>query len=396
MEVDVLRVLHVISGDLWAGAEAQVYTLISNLVRMPGIEAAAAVMNEGELAVRLRQAGVKVFVFHEQHRGPIGILFRLRGLMNEWRPDIVHTHREKENILGAIANWSAQRVPSVRTAHGGPELRSTLAGFRAVRRQAIERLDRWCAQSLQARIVVVSRELAKRLSHSLPAEKMVVIENGVDAAALSAEVGVAEFRVAEPTCVHLGIIGRLVNVKRVDLFLQMAALLSRSGFEQSWRFHIFGDGPFRAELEVMARRFEIACIVTFHGHRQDIATCIAGLDAVVMCSDHEGMPMAALEATALGVPLIAHAVGALPEITPAEFLVTEQSATAYAQRVRRALQSDGQAISRRKAEEVLARLSAENNARRVRTLYEQVIAEANPGPSPPATTANSRLGAHEK
>jgi glycosyltransferase involved in cell wall biosynthesis len=380
----VLKILHVISGDLWAGAEAQACVLISGLVRIPGIEAAAAIMNEGELAGRLRKQGVRVFILYEQDRGPIGILFRLRAVIEEWRPDIVHTHREKENVLGAIANWSARKVPCVRTAHGGPEYQRGGGGLRAARRRVIERLDRWCARRLQARIIVVSRELAIRLSHVLPVEKMVVIENGVDAPTLSAQVGSAEFRRAAPDCVHIGIVGRLVHVKRVDLFLQAAALLNRKGPERSWRFHIFGEGPLRAELEAMSRRCEIADIVMFHGYRQDIATCIAGLDALVMCSDHEGMPMTALEAAALGVPLVAHAVGALPDIAPTEFLVSEQSAIAYAQGVRRALQSDARAITRKMAEGVLARFSADANARAVHALYEQVVAEGNGMvPSPP-------------
>ena len=371
---DVLKILHVISGDLWAGAEAQAYTLMSSLALISGIEVAAATMNDGELASRLRHAGITVFVLNENTRGSIDILFHLRDIMAQWSPQIIHTHREKENVLGSIANWWNTGVPSVRTVHGGPERPAGMHVLNTVRRLVIEKLDRWCAENLQDRIIVVSKELATRLSQELPTEKMVVIENGVDAARLIVEAGVPDFRNNEPTCRHIGLVGRLVNVKRVDLFLKTAALLASTPSKQPWRFHVFGDGPLRAELETMSRELKITSFLRFHGHKRDIATCIAGLDALVMCSDHEGLPMTALEAAALGVPLVAHAVGAMPEITPTEFLVTEHTPAAYARGILRSIQDDGKEIARKMAEGILAKHSAEANAQRVLTLYRMLAA----------------------
>jgi len=371
----VLKVLHVISGDLWAGAEAQAYTLLSTLVRMPGLEVGAALMNEGELARRLREVGVEVCVLDERKLGSVKIFFRLRGLLHDWRPHVVHTHRQKENILGALANRTTRNVPCVRTVHGGAE-HAREPGLRGMRRAALDWLDRSCGGSLQQRIILVSRELRTRLGQAFPAGKIVVIENGVDAAALTAQASIAEFRSQEPRCTHVGLVGRLVGVKRVDLFLETAALLQREWSERSWRFHVIGDGPLAGSLHESARASGIADIVTFHGHRADIATCLNSLDALVICSDHEGMPMTALEAAALEVPTVAHAVGGLAEVVAPEFLVRQHSAAGYRDGVLRALQSDGRAIARRKGRQVLAEYSAEVNAERVRSVYEQLVAES--------------------
>ena len=60
--------------------------------------------------------------------------------------------------------------------------------------------------------------------------------------------------------------------------------------------------PLRSDLQVLSEQLRISGVTTFHGHRADIATCIGGLDALVICSDHEGMPMTALEAAALEFP----------------------------------------------------------------------------------------------
>lgn len=362
-----------ISGDLWAGAEVQTYTLISHLVGMPDVRVAAALMNEGELADRLRGIPVEVFLMDERRLGALRILAHLRAVMEAWRPDVVHTHREKENILGSLANRLTGNVPSVRTVHGWVEHQSR-GGLARMRRAVLSALDRWCARTLQQRVIAVSKELAIKVARELPAERIAVVENGVDRTALLAELRTAQFRMSKPAATHVGIVGRLVEVKRVDLFLHAAALLcAQQG--RDWRFHVFGDGPLRARLEELSDRIGLAEAVTFHGHRSDVATCIAGLDAVVICSDHEGMPMVALEAAALGVPTVAHAVGGLTEVIPQEFLVTRHDASGYADGLRRALQDNGREIAARGTLQVLTQYSAASNADRIRGLYEQVIAE---------------------
>lgn len=373
-----LRVLHIASGDLWAGAEVQAFGLMSHLARMPDTEIAAALMNDGTLADRLRSIGVSVHVLDEQNTGSLGILKRLRRVLRTCRPDIVHTHREKENILGSLANRLCGNVPSVRTVHGAKE-HSGMPGWRRVRYRMITYLDRWCGIALQQRVIAVTRELGIKMAEEFSLGKVAVIENGVDLEELKSGIRVAEFRTVEPDTIHVGIAGRLVEVKRVDIFIETAALLLRGRPERSWRFHIFGDGPARPRLEQIAEQLQVGDKVVFHGHRQDIATCVAGLDALVICSDHEGMPMISLEAAALGVPTVAHAVGGLIEVVPKEFLVARHEACGYRDGVLRVLSPDARAIAAKCAAETPARFSAQRNAERVRALYEQVLAERNVG-----------------
>jgi len=369
-----VRVLHIASGDLWAGAEVQAFTLISHLARLPETEIAAVLMNDQTLADKLRSIGIATYVLDERRTHSIGIFVRLRRVLRSWQPDVVHTHRQKENILGSLANRSCRNVPSVRTAHGANEL-SGGTGWGAVRRRMVTRLDRWCGRALQQRVIAVTRALGVQLTAEFPAEMVTVIENGVDFEEVRRERGVAEYRAKEPNATHIGIAGRLVEVKRVDLFIETAALLLRERPERTWQFHIFGDGPLRRSLEELSARLQTREKVLFHGHRQDIATCVGGLDALVMCSDHEGMPMVSLEAAALGVPMVAHAVGGLLDVVPEEFLVTRHDPHGYSSGILRALRADGCAIAARGAIGSLARFSAQRNAERVRALYEQVVAE---------------------
>lgn len=368
-----LRVLHIASGDLWAGAEVQAFTLMSHLNRMPKTEVAAVLMNEGTLAEKLRSAGISVHITDERKLGAVRILLRLRRILHSWQPDVIHTHREKENILGCVGNRTCRNVPSIRTIHGGKEQGITM-DWRGVRHRLVSRADRWCGRMLQDKIIAVTSELAARLAREFPNGKIVVIENGIDLESLVRERGIAGFRVAEPDAIHVGIAGRLVDVKRVDLFLEAAAILLRECPERRWRFHIFGDGPNRQDLQQMAERLQLGDRAVFHGHRQDIASCVAALDALVISSDHEGMPMISLEAVALGVPTVAHAVGGLVEVVPEQFLVSQHDARGYQEGILRVLGADGSAIAARRAGETATRFSAARNAQRVRALYEEVLA----------------------
>ncbi len=357
-----MRVMHVISGDLWAGAEVQAFTLLTSLRNVPGLEIHAVLMNDGELAGRLRAAGIGVQILDERRLGGLQILSGLRRAMREWRPDVVHTHRTKENVLGSVAALLSGRLPSVRTVHGASEHSPSL----------FERINRWCGAHLQDRLIAVSKDLAGKLAGIYPRERIVIIENGIDVAQVRAQIGSAHVREIAPDAFHVGIVGRLVPVKRIDLFLECAALLNTRAMERKFHFHVVGDGPLRATLAAQAERLGIGGIVTFHGHRPDSISVLAELDCLVMCSDHEGLPMTALEALAVGTPMIAHAVGGLVELLPAQALVHRHEASAYAEAVAR-LASAGLSAQ---AQPFPDAFSAHRNAAQVVSLYRQVTAGA--------------------
>jgi glycosyltransferase involved in cell wall biosynthesis len=77
---------------------------------------------------------------------------------------------------------------------------------------------------------------------------------------------------------------------------------------------LVGDGPLGAALREQAVKFGIAERVTFTGHRDDVPDLVAAMDVFMMTSWHEGMPMALLEAMALGRPVVATRVGGIPEV----------------------------------------------------------------------------------
>jgi glycosyltransferase involved in cell wall biosynthesis len=92
----------------------------------------------------------------------------------------------------------------------------------------------------------------------------------------------------------------------------VAAQFKKRGVDAE--FFVIGEGPDFVSLEKQAREMDVSDCVRFVGFQNSTAAWLASMDAMVLLSDHEGMPMVVLEALALGVPVIARSVGGLPEI----------------------------------------------------------------------------------
>jgi glycosyltransferase involved in cell wall biosynthesis len=119
----------------------------------------------------------------------------------------------------------------------------------------------------------------------------------------------------------------------VDLLIRTAAYLHNIQPQIEINFLIYGEGPLRANLEKLSRELGTTKKVHFLGHSDDITRHIRAMNALILTSDHEGLPMVVLEAMALQVPVIAHAVGGLPTALDhgeCGILVNEPDPEAYA------------------------------------------------------------------
>jgi glycosyltransferase involved in cell wall biosynthesis len=301
-----LRILHIASGDLWAGAEVAVFHLACALHANSGVRIRVALLNEGELASRLRDSGIPVRVFDEQRHGVFNLLLQIHALIRQWQPHIVHTHRGKEHLLGTLAAALVPGAISLRTVHGSLE---SIGHRRSrLRDKVLQNLDQHIAR-LQSHAIAVSAPLASELGKSLPHTPIRTIVNGIDCRAIQAAAAQSSAVVAAD---RIGICfsGRLVPVKRVDVFLA-AARLVLDACPDRYRFYVVGDGPLRAQLEAQAQQLQMGSNCVFIGFLPNALPLLSRMGALVLTSDHEGTPMVALEALALGAPVVAHAVGGL-------------------------------------------------------------------------------------
>lgn len=334
-----LRVVHVASGDLWAGAEKQLFVLVKAL-RAAGVGVEVALMNPGALAERLRESGIPTLVFDESRQSSVTIFRALRDHLRATRPHVVHTHRTKENILAGLAAASLG-IPSIRTQHGAQEHPRSLLD---IRRQVLAALDYAAGRWLQRRIVAVSAVLERELAARFGAAKVVRIENGIDPGPPPVPRDWTNKRTW-----HIGIVGRQVPVKRVDIFLKAAKALEELAPERQFRFSVIGDGPLLDEHKALAMQLGFRSPVDFTGHVDNAEEAITNLDLLVICSDHEGLPMVALEAMRVGTVVVTHEIGALPELLDGEnggVFAADPTAEAFGRALSRAL-NDPSGVERR-------------------------------------------------
>lgn len=165
-------------------------------------------------------------------------------------------------------------------------------------------------------VVTVSLELCEELDRSGFNNEMVdYIPNGVD---VDSFVNVSnhknprsDFGVRSTDFV-VGCVASLTSEKAQEYLIEAASLLLPEFPEL--RVVLIGDGGRRSYLENYAGALHVSDFIIFTGYRNDVRELYAGLDVFALVSKYEGLPMALLEAMAAGVPVVASAVGAIPDV----------------------------------------------------------------------------------
>lgn len=239
-------------------------------------------------------------------------LVRIVRLLRQDRPDVVHTHMAKAGTLGRIAARLTGVPLVVHTYHG-----HVFHGyFSPAKTKVFLTVERALAK-MTSRIVVVGEGQAEEIaSYGLPRRKIVPIRLGLELERfLEAERYRGQFRAelsVQPDVPLVGIVARLVPIKAHEDFLRAAAVV-RSSVPEA-QFLVIGDGERRAELEALSARMGLTDCVRFLGWRRDLPRVYADLDVVALCSRNEGSPVALIEALASARPVVATAVGGVPEV----------------------------------------------------------------------------------
>jgi len=261
---------------------------------------------KNQLVGDLEQRGAEVVQFTAQTqlqclRQASAIARHLR----EWRADVLHCHLPLASIAGRLAGRMAG-VPVVSTEH------NLLQRYHPATRLAT--VATW---RLQDQVIAVSREVQQSIreyvGELVPTR---VVLNGVAVDTFRRDVeaaaGVrAEWGIPDRAPV-VGTVAVFRTQKRLGDWLAVARRVLDA--HPDAHFLLVGDGPERGEVERVRAELGLAERVHLCGLQADVRPYLSAMDAYLMSSQFEGLPIAMLEAMSTGLPVVATAVGGIPEV----------------------------------------------------------------------------------
>jgi glycosyltransferase involved in cell wall biosynthesis len=295
-----MRICHLISGDLWAGAEVMAFNLLRELRKLPNLDLSVIIFNEGRLAEELNGQKIALWVLDEHRESFPRIVLKVRALLRKRLPQIIHSHRYKENILAFLGK--SPRTKMVATQHGMPETRNGIPRFSS---RLVERINGYLLSRCFDRVVGVSWNIEDYfLNCGFKPDRLRVINNGIEIPDLLPR--------KDRQTIVVGSAGRLFPVKDYPLMVEIARIVSTKSAPV--QFELAGDGPERHRLERLIATRGVSESFRLCGYIAQMDSFYVGIDVYLNTSLHEGIPMSILEGMARGLPVIAPKVGGIAEI----------------------------------------------------------------------------------
>ena len=299
-----MKVLHIISSSGMYGAEAVILNLSRALSSMNHESALGVFYNSAhpslELYDRAQQEGIAAHRISCEGQFDRSVSRAIRQLALSTNADVLHAHGYKSDLYCYYA-LRGTNTPLVSTCHTwyDNDVKVWLYGV----------LDRFILKNF-AGVIAVSEEVRQRLlAAGVKRERIWLIRNGIDVNVYPRHSKANAEREERLT---VGLVGRLSPEKGVDIFLNAAAKILSA--MPNVTFLVAGDGPDREALQAQIQALNIQTKARLLGRLDDLRGFYQSLDLLVSASRQEGLPMALLEGTACGLPVVATAVGEVPSI----------------------------------------------------------------------------------
>ncbi|MDD5772636.1 MAG: glycosyltransferase family 4 protein [bacterium] len=228
---------------------------------------------------------------------------KIKNIIKEEKPDIVHTHSSKAGILGRFAARSNKVPVIVHTIHGFAF--NDYQGY--LTRKLFIILEKLTANFTDRLIAVSYDVMEKGLKENIGVkEQYKVIYNGVDVNLLQninidRSIKIKELGL-DPNIPIVGMVACLKPQKAPGDFIKMANMILEN--HQKSQFILAGDGILRDEVEFLVKRYKLEKNVRLLGWRRDLPELLSIMDVFVLTSLWEGLPLTVLEAMAAGKPVV--------------------------------------------------------------------------------------------
>jgi len=236
----------------------------------------------------------------------------IRALLQQGCFDLVHTHGYFADLVG-IPAAKQLNIPTLSTCHGFISNTLKYRFYNMCDRMALR---------FSTRVIAVSEGIKMNLvKHGVRESQITVIQNAVnnsgdrDSAARNRQKIRNRLALGDHAFV-LGYVGRLSREKGIVSLIEACAMLRDNGVPVT--AVIIGEGPQRPELQALVKHHRLEGVICFAGFQHDVQDWLPALDVFVLPSLTEGTPMSLLEAMASNLPVVASAVGGIPQVLSTE------------------------------------------------------------------------------
>jgi len=165
-------------------------------------------------------------------------------------------------------------------------------------------VDKSVASLFQKKVIAVSHELNDKLEQHCYKQKLMVIEICIDIEFVRSIATESITYIIDKGDFNVDFVGRFVDVKRTDLFVDIAKTIKAQYPDARVIFHMLGDGALWNDVKLSVKQLGVDSHVKLLGFVSNTAPYIKKMDLLLFTSDHEGLPMTLLEAMALKVPVM--------------------------------------------------------------------------------------------
>jgi len=324
-------------------------------------------VSETTLAVHAREHGVAVAALYLPEKYHLRrSVSRFAQLVESWLPDVVCTAGYKADIISAFY----RKVPSIAVTRGWTS--------KDIKVRLFEWLDKHTLGRHAGVVVVSPSQKAEVARLHVPSERVFYIPNAIDISVLPPSyerAQVSQMVAFCPSCALVGYVGRLSVEKGVTYLIDAMAEVRAK--QADVHLLVVGEGDHRSPLQERVDMLGLPQAVTFLGERADARQIIGALDVLVLPSLTEGLPNVILEAFAYKTPVVATAVGGVPELVidgETGWLVPPRDPHALAQAILDALSNPEEA--RRRAENAYKHLLEHFTVEKQVDKWEQALQAA--------------------
>jgi glycosyltransferase involved in cell wall biosynthesis len=299
-----IRVLHLINGEHYAGAE-RVQDLLAMRLGELGVEVGFVCLKHGHFAALRRSQHVPLSALPMRHRLDLGCARQIARLVRHEGFDLIHSHTPRTALIGRLAARRAG-VPLVHHVHGqtATEVRR---GWWA---RLTARAENWALRRAAAIIAVSATAQRYLVEQGFSPQQVCVVPNGI------VVQGPLPPRPAPRAPWRLGLIGLLRPRKGLEVLLHAMAHLRAAGHDVRLRaVGTFETESYGQQVRKLAHELGVESSIVWRGFQRDVAAELAEMDVMAFPSVlPEGMPMVVLEAMAAGVPIVASRVAGVTDV----------------------------------------------------------------------------------